>query len=106
MKIRRSRLEQIIKEEIERFKVINETLQASQDLQGAMLDLRHLDATRKETGPEADERSVKNYGSTPDSYKSIMRKLLAKIAPEDLDGLETATNDIEARSLEEIEIEA
>ena len=73
MKITISRLKEIISEEIERFKTINENIRASEDLLAAMADLESL------PGSVPEKPAHKSYGERDIDYKDIMSKILKVI---------------------------
>ncbi len=88
MKITMSRLKQILSEEIERFKMINENISASDDLLAAMRDMEQLPE------PSVVKGAVKDYGERDKDYKDIMSKILKSLTDKDYDDLETATQDL------------
>tara|TARA_Y100001973_G_C5155938_1_gene310741 strand:+ start:366 stop:932 length:567 start_codon:yes stop_codon:yes gene_type:complete len=88
MKITMSRLKQIVSEEIERFKTINENIAASDDLMAAMRDMEQLPE------PSVVKGAVKDYGERDIDYKDIMSKILKSLTDKDYDDLEVATQDL------------
>ena len=95
MKITISRLKEIISEEIERFKAVNENIRASEDLLAAMADLESL------PGSSEEEPAHKAYGERDIDYKNIMSKILKSLTDKDYDSLEDATQSLKTHSLRE-----
>ena len=95
MKITISRLKEIISEEVERFKTVNENISASEDLLAAMADLESL------PGSAPEKPAHKSYGERDIDYKNIMSKILKSLTDKDYDSLEDATHSLETHSLRE-----
>ncbi len=95
MKITISRLKEIISEEIDRFRAINENIRASEDLLAAMADMESLDS------PIPDKRPIKSYGERDIDYKDIMSKIIKSLTDKDYDELERATQDLKGHSMTE-----